>query len=329
MIKIVYMGTPEFAVAPLAKLLENKYEITGVITVPDKAKGRGLQISKSAVKEFAEQRGIKVLQPLSLKDPDFIKELQELKADLFIVVAFRMLPKIVWDMPRMGTFNLHASLLPMYRGAAPINWAIINGEQKSGVTTFLLDDKIDTGNILLQAECNITKEDTFGSLHDKLMEIGSNLVLETVKGLENNSLKGICQDKIIANNNLSKIPDAPKLTKELCIIDWNKSAQNIEHLIKGLSPHPVATTKISNNNKCFDVKIYMADIENCESADSLKYNFTQDSIRRIVSDNKKYIHVICKNSDILSIKELQLAGKKRMNVKDFLAGFRDIEDYHF
>ena len=248
--RIVYMGTPEFAVAPLTNLVEKGYNIVGVVTVPDKPSGRGLKLNQSAVKQYAVEylvpKGVKLMQPVSLKDEAFLNELQQLEADMFIVVAFRMLPEVVWRMPSLGTFNLHGSLLPLYRGAAPINWAIIKGEEKSGVTTFLIDKEIDTGNILMQRECPIEEKETIGTLYDKLMAIGANLVVETVDGL--------VEGKLTPKPQTGKITGAPKLNKELGRIKWDMqdpdqsgktSAQLINQLVRGLSPYPAATAAIT------------------------------------------------------------------------------------
>lgn len=315
------MGTPEFAVAPLDALLQKGYEVAAVVTVPDKPSGRGLKLNESAVKQYAVEKGLKVLQPVSLKDPAFLEELQQINADLFIVVAFRMLPKVVWSMPKMGTFNLHGSLLPQYRGAAPINWAIINGEQKSGVTTFFIDEKIDTGNILLREETAIGERENVGSLYDRLMAIGANLVVKTVEGIEAGTLEPQSQELFIKGS--EDIHDAPKLTKELCHIDWEKSAVEIDRLIRGLSPYPASYTSITDGAKSTDMKIYTAspaivsnrELEGCKPGD-------------IISDGKTYVYVACKYGAI-SLEEIQLSGKKRMKIKDFLLGFRNIENCKF
>lgn len=315
------MGTPEFAVAPLQSLIKEGFEIAAVVTVPDKPSGRGLKLNESAVKQFAVSEGLKILQPVSLKDPDFLAELEKINADLFIVVAFRMLPKIVWSMPKMGTFNLHGSLLPQYRGAAPINWAIINGETKTGVTTFFIDEKIDTGNILMQVETPIGECENIGSLYDRLMNMGAELVVKTVEGISTGSLVPKPQNLMI--NSTDTIHDAPKLTKELCRIDWNKSAIETDRLIRGLSPYPAAFSTISDGTKSTDIKIFEAspaviantELQNCKPGE-------------ILTDKKSYIHVVCKYGAV-SLEEIQLAGKKRMKTKDFLLGFRDIEKYRF
>ncbi len=315
------MGTPEFAVAPLDALLKEGYEIAAVVTVPDKPSGRGLKMNESAVKQYAVEKGLEVLQPVLLKDPEFLEKLQQINADLFIVVAFRMLPKVVWNMPKMGTFNLHGSLLPQYRGAAPINWAIINGEQKSGVTTFFIDEKIDTGNILMREETAIGERENVGSLYDRLMEIGANLVVKTVKGITENALVPQSQEQFIKGG--EEIHDAPKLTKELCHIDWNSSAIEIDRLIRGLSPYPAAFSTISDGNKSTDMKIYAASpaiIPNTEMQDCKPGH--------ILTDGKSYVYVVCKYGAI-ALEEIQLSGKKRMKIKDFLLGFRNIEQHKF
>lgn len=324
--RIVYMGTPEFAVAPLEKLIKEQFNIVGIVTVPDKPSGRGLKINQSAVKKYAIEnladKEIPLMQPVSLKDEEFVNQLQKLNADIFIVVAFRMLPKIVWSMPKMGTFNLHGSLLPLYRGAAPINWAIINGETKSGVTTFLIDEEIDTGNILLQQECEIKPNETVGTLYDKLMNIGADLVVDTVKGLFNNSLKAKPQS--------GETKNAPKLTKELAKIKWdctnsngNSSAILIDRLIRGLSPYPAATATLCKDDKFIEFKIFESEVVKNYSKN------TEKECGEIISDGKSFVNVVCGDKSILSLKEIQMAGKKRMKIKEFLMGFREIEKYKF
>lgn len=326
--RIVYMGTPEFAVAPLDKLVQLNYNIVGIVTVPDKPSGRGLKLNQSAVKQYAQEhlvpKGVKLLQPVSLKDEAFLNDLRALEADLFIVVAFRMLPEIVWAMPPMGTFNLHGSLLPLYRGAAPINWAIIKGEKKSGVTTFLIDKEIDTGNILMQRECPIGERENIGSLYDRLMDIGAELVVETVEGLK----AGI----LVPRPQEGKITGAPKLNKELGRIKWDMTdadqagascAQLIDRLVRGLSPYPAATAAMSDGDKTFEFKIFECSLVKQASAPCEKLSGT------IASDGRSYIHVYCADGSILSLDEIQMAGKKRMRTKDFLLGFRNIEQFRF
>ncbi|WP_395802765.1 methionyl-tRNA formyltransferase, partial [Daejeonella sp.] len=234
--KIVFMGTPDFAVASLNALLEAGFDVVGVITAPDKPSGRGQKINESAVKQFAQEKGLKILQPVKLKDPEFINELRSLQADLQVVVAFRMLPEMVWNMPPKGTINLHGSLLPQYRGAAPINWAIINGEKESGVTTFLLKQEIDTGDILFAESVKIEEQDSAGDLHDKLMTIGADLLVKTVKSIESGDYKEIPQDKMSEK----ELKSAPKIYKEDCLINWNQEVRTVQNHIRGLSPYPTA-----------------------------------------------------------------------------------------
>lgn len=325
--RIVYMGTPEFAVAPLNCLVKAGYNISGIVTVPDKPSGRGLKLNKSAVKQYAEEhlQGIKLMQPVSLKDETFLAELKELDADLFIVVAFRMLPEVVWAMPRLGTFNLHGSLLPLYRGAAPINWAIIKGEEKSGVTTFLIDKEIDTGNILMQRECPIEKDETVGTLYDKLMEIGAGLVVETVEGLVGGKLAARPQE--------GRITGAPKLNRENCRLRWDMTdpdqpgsscAQLADRLVRGLSPYPAATASMSDGEKSIDFKIFK-----CTPVENGKAGYSPLAAGSITSDGKSYLHVTCADGSSLALEEIQMAGKKRMQVKDFLLGFRNVESFKF
>lgn len=313
-VRIVYMGTPEFAVAPLDNLIKHKYHIAGVVTVADKPSGRGLQVNESAVKKYAVEHGIPVLQPVKLKDPEFLESLRALKADLFVVVAFRMLPEEVWSMPKLGTFNLHAALLPQYRGAAPINWAVINGEKITGVTTFMIDKDIDTGGIILRQESRISPTDTAGDVHDKLMSIGSDLVVSTVEGIIEHSLETRVQRSFIQGSEVLK--PAPKLTRELCHIDWNDTTDSIYNLIRGLSPYPTAFTEILQDGaKPLQLKIFSA-----EKSD------LQGTPGQILSDGKSYLAIATKDGAI-SIKELQMSGKKRMDVKAFLLGFREPGSY--
>jgi methionyl-tRNA formyltransferase len=313
-LRIVYMGTPEFAVAPLEVLLNNGCNIVGVITAPDKPSGRGLQLNESAVKKFAKEKGLKILQPEKLKSSEFIEELKSLKADLQIVVAFRMLPEIVWSMPPLGTFNLHASLLPQYRGAAPINWAIINGENKTGVTTFFLQHDIDTGNIIFQEEVSIGEDENVGSLYNRLMHIGAELVLITVKAIADGTAPSIPQTSIEINN----LKHAPKIFKETCHINWNDTANKIHNLIRGLSPYPGAFFYLINNNEEeLLIKVYNSKPE------IVSHSFPVGSI---ISDNKKVLKVACING-FVHLLELQAAGKKRMSTEEFLRGFKLSPDY--
>jgi len=303
-LRIVFMGTPDFAVATLKTLVENNFNIVGVITAPDKPAGRGQKLNESAVKQFAVSQNLTVLQPANLKNDDFLNELKKLNANLQIVVAFRMLPKVVWQMPEYGTFNLHASLLPNYRGAAPINWAIINGETKTGVSTFFIDEKIDTGDMILQENININPEENTGSLHDKLMLIGSELVLKTVNLIQNGAVKTIPQTES------SNIKTAYKLDRDNCKIDWNDSLENIYNLIRGLSPYPAAWCSLLNGNDTLDIKIYSADKEQLSH---------ENAIGTIIS-TKKELKVAVSNGYII-IKELKLPGKRTMDVKSLLNGY--------
>ncbi|MDD7887880.1 methionyl-tRNA formyltransferase [Flavivirga sp. 57AJ16] len=303
-LRIVFMGTPDFAVATLKALVENQYHIVGVITAPDKPAGRGRKLNESAVKLYAKEANLKVLQPTNLKHDVFLDELKALKANLQIVVAFRMLPKLVWQMPEYGTFNLHASLLPNYRGAAPINWAIINGETKTGVSTFFIDEKIDTGDMIFQKEIGIETDENVGSLHDKLMTIGSDLVLKTVNAIKKGDVKTIPQ-KITKD-----IRTAYKLNKDNCKIDWNASIDNIYNKIRGLSPYPAAWCTLINGDHELDVKIYQAEKEIMPH---------KNSIGTIIHDNKT-LKVAVTNGYII-IKEIKLPGKRTMDIKSLLNGY--------
>ncbi len=300
--KIIYLGTPEFAVAPLEALYKAGYNICAVVTMPDKPAGRGLQLQESPVKTFATAHNIPVLQPEKLKNEDFIAALNALKPDLGIVVAFRMLPEVVWQLPKLGTFNLHASLLPHYRGAAPINHAIINGDTETGVTTFFLKHEIDTGNILMQEKVEIAPEDNIGTLYSKLMHIGAELVVKTVQNIEKNSITEIPQ----ADYNPDIHRSAPKIFKDFTKINFNQSAENVHNHIRGLSPYPAAFTTINGKQ----LKIFKSEIL-AIYATSEPSSYT--------TDNKNFIHYNCKDG-ILNVLELQLEGKKRMEVKDFLRG---------
>lgn len=305
------MGTPEFAVASLDALIKNNFEVVAVVTSPDKPAGRGQALHESAVKTYAREHHLKILQPVNLKDEKFIEELSELKADLQIVVAFRMLPEKVWNMPKMGTFNLHASLLPRYRGAAPINWAIMNGETETGVTTFKLKHEIDTGNILFYDKVLIGPDTTAGELHDKLMNAGAALIVKTVNQIllafdGNAPLNFLPQNDTLACH-------APKIFKETCKIDWNNEAKHIYDQIRGLSPHPGAFSElVTSEGKLMLVKIFAANFEEKQHTNT---NGSLDT------DEKTFIKVFCKNGAI-EITDLQLQGKKRMPVTDFLRGFK-------
>lgn len=301
------MGTPEFAVASLDALVNAGCTIVGVITAPDKPAGRGLKLQESAVKKYAAEKGLNVLQPEKLKNSKFLEELKSLNADLQIVVAFRMLPEVVWNMPPMGTINVHASLLPQYRGAAPINWAIINGEKESGVTTFKLKHEIDTGDVLLQEKVLINENETAGELHDKLKELGAKVLVQTIKGLADGTLKETPQSEIL-NSKPEIAKHAPKIFTETCKIDWNKSVDEVHNLIRGLSPFPGAFSYL--NEKL--LKIYRSEKE-----------YKQSSITKgeFETDGKTFLKFACTNGFVY-VKELQMEGKKKMNVEDFLRGFK-------
>ncbi len=323
--RIVFMGTPEFAVASLDALISKGYDVVGVVTVADKPSGRGLKVNESAVKQYAVSHNIPVLQPVKLKDPEFLEALAAFKADMFVVVAFRMLPEEVWRMPRLGTFNLHAALLPQYRGAAPINWAVINGERQTGVTTFFLDNNIDTGAILLREECKISESDNAETVHDTLMAMGADLVVETVEGIIEGSIETRVQRSFIQGSEILK--PAPKLSKELCHIDWNDTSKHIYNLIRGLSPYPGAFTELVST------QISPEDGSSQTVATPLKIFSAQKAEQdypaapgTIFSDGKSYLSIATSDGAI-SITELQLSGKKRMNVHDFLLGFRDPQSY--
>jgi len=324
--RIVYMGTPEFAVAPLDALLKNGYNVVGVVTVADKASGRGLKVNESAVKKYAVEHQIPVLQPVSLKDPEFLEALRSWKADLFVVVAFRMLPKVVWEMPPLGTFNLHAALLPQYRGAAPINWAVINGDKATGVTTFMIDDGMDTGKIMYREQCLIDPDENVGSVHDKLMELGSRLVVQTVEAIIDGSVEFRVQRSFIQGSEILR--PAPKLTRELCHIDWNGKTRHIYNLIRGLSPYPAAFTEFVKDGKAVQMKIFSTTkVTGDDYTAMLSHNGMESAAPgTVLSDGKTYLAVATADG-ALSIDELQLAGKKRMPVKDFLIGFRDPQTY--
>jgi methionyl-tRNA formyltransferase len=309
-LRIVFMGTPEFAVATLGSLLMNGINVVAVVTAPDKPSGRGRKITKSAVKEFAEFSKLTILQPSNLKDPQFIDTLKSLKADLFIVVAFRMLPEQVWKMPPLGTINLHASLLPDYRGAAPINHAIINGETMTGVTTFLIDEKIDTGNILLREEIPIFPFENAGDLHNRLMVYGARLVIKTISEITGNNINPLPQNNMEGKNKTARL--APKIHPDDCIIDWNSGTEKIHNLVRGLSPNPCARSWFKNNTTTISFKVFESEPE-FES-----HNFRSGTI---FSDGKSYLK-ISSNDGYLYITSLQLEGKKRLGIVDFLRGFR-------
>ena len=302
-LRIVFMGTPDFAVGILDTIYKNNYDIVGVITAPDKPAGRGQKVSMSAVKEYALEKNLRLLQPTNLKSEEFLAELKSLDANLQVVVAFRMLPEVVWKMPKLGTFNLHASLLPEYRGAAPINWAIINGETKTGVTSFFIDDKIDTGAMILSKEIEIGSNETAGELHDRLMHLGSETVLETLQLIESGKATTTIQE------NNPDVKTAYKLNKDNCKIDWTQSGKTIFNLIRGLSPYPSAWTYIKDGENEWNVKIYLASFE--EKAHS-------ETIGKITT-TKKEIFVATKDG-VIKIESLQFPGKKRMLALELLNG---------
>ena len=312
---IVFMGTPEFAVESLKALVEGGYNVLGVVTVPDRKIGRGQKIGCSPVKQYAEEHSMPLLQPESLKDPDFLKELETFEADLFVVVAFRMLPKVVWSMPRLGTFNLHASLLPAYRGAAPINWAVINGETLTGVTTFLLDEHMDTGSILFQEEEEILPDDNVGRLYDRLMVRGAALVLRTVDALESGTAVPRPQD---TSSLTPERMSAPKLSRQTGEIDWTISAERIHNLVRGLAPKPGAHGLMHMGDQELELKIYDTEII---SGDGLPEEFVNSAPGVVYTDHKSLLAVRC-GEGILSVKELQAPGKKMMPASSFLAGWR-------
>lgn len=308
-LRIVFMGTPDFAVGVLKEIVEAGKNIVGVITAPDKPAGRGRKLMASAVKEYAVSQNLTLLQPINLKDESFLKGLKDLNANLQVVVAFRMLPKAVWRMPDLGTFNLHASLLPQYRGAAPINWAIINNEEKTGVTTFFIDEKIDTGSIIANKEVTIDKDETAETLHYKLMEEGSELVLETLNLIE----KGNANPKPQPES--GNLKEAPKLTPENTRINWAKPGKEIDSFIRGLSPYPVAWSMLYNNNEELKAKIYGASFEKAD----------EHNEPGTVEVSKKELKIACLDGNII-IKEIQLPGKRKMDISSLLNGYSFDED---
>jgi methionyl-tRNA formyltransferase len=301
--KIVFMGTPDFAVASLEKLVENGCDIVAVITAPDKPSGRGLQMHETPVKKYAVSQNIPVLQPEKLKNPEFLEQLRSYQADLQIVVAFRMLPEVVWNMPTIGTFNLHGSLLPQYRGAAPINWAVINGDTETGVTTFFIQQEIDTGNIIFAEKEPILHTDNAGTLHDKLMERGANLVLKTVRAIEAENYPQIPQQMDV------ELKAAPKIFKETCQINWNQAAAKVHNFVRGLSPYPASWTTLAGKT----CKIYQSEIGDLANDES--------EIGTFKTDGKSILAFRCADKWLI-IKDLQLEGKKKMSVEEFLRGFR-------
>jgi methionyl-tRNA formyltransferase len=313
-LRLIFMGTPEFACESLKALKENGYNVVAVVTIPDKPAGRGQKITQSAVKQFALKHSIPILQPERLRDESFVTALQSFKADLQVVVAFRMLPEVVWNMPTLGTINLHGSLLPNYRGAAPLNWPIINGDQETGVTTFLLKQEIDTGNILFQEKIAIGPEENVGDIHDRLMIIGSKLVLKTIDALAEGNVNPIPQESL--NIDPSRL-HAPKIFREDCKIDWSNTGLRIHNLIRGLSPYPTAWSNLKNDDDLFSLKIFRSIFEPTLHAYQPGH---------ILSDKKTFLKITCKDG-LISIMDLQLAGKKRMPIAEFLRGFPNPEDY--
>lgn len=314
-LRVVFMGTPEFAVASLEAIHQSQHKIVGVVSTPDKPAGRGKKLRASAVKNYAIQHALPILQPEKLRNPEFIQELQALKADIFVVVAFRMLPKIVWDMPSLGTFNLHASLLPQYRGAAPINYAIINGEKESGITTFFINENIDTGDIIEQVKVKIDPDDDAGVLHDKLMKLGSTLVVKSLDLLTLGNLSPQAQVELVSDE--KNLKPAPKIFKEDCKIKWTESGQNIHNLIRGLSPYPGAFTRFQMGSKTYQCKIFKSSIETIKN--------TNLSPGTITTDEKTYLKIACSDA-ILNIHELQWEGKKRMKTEELLRGLRNLSE---
>lgn len=307
-IRIAYFGTPEFASSQLEAILNSGYEVAVVVTMPDKPAGRGRKIQYSDVKKMALDHDLPLLQPEKLKDPAFLEQLASYQANLFIVVAFRMLPAVVWQMPKLGTFNLHASLLPQYRGAAPINFAIINGETETGLTTFFLNEEIDKGAIIMREKVSIRPNETAGELHDELMLLGNKVIVDTIKKIESGDVSALAQEELSENQILKP---APKITKEFCNVDWSQDCQTIYNHIRGLSPYPAAHTRIqSHDDESIDLKIFDSEIEVCSH---------DVAIGSIITDNKKVLRVAAKDGFIL-LTDVQQAGKKRMSITDFLRG---------
>lgn len=319
-LRIVYMGTPDFAVESLKALVEGGYNVVGVVTMPDKPIGRhGSVLQASPVKQYAVEKGLKVLQPVKLKDEAFVEELRSLNADLQIVVAFRMLPEVVWNMPRLGTFNLHASLLPQYRGAAPINWAVINGDTETGITTFFLQHEIDTGRVIQQVKVPISDTDNVGDVHDRLMMLGGQLVVETVDNIINGTVTSVEQDDMLAEG--EDLRPAPKIFHDTCRIDWKgMNMKQIYDFIRGLSPYPAAWTELVNGDKVLSVKIF--------EAEKLPADSSQYSRGMILTDGKSEVKVAV-DGGFLRVKTLQIAGKKKMQTEEFLRGYKFADDAVF
>lgn len=308
-LRIVYMGTPDFAVLPLKTLVEGGYNVVGVITMPDKPVGRHqTELSASPVKKYAVSQNIPVLQPAKLKDESFLEELRALKADLQIVVAFRMLPEVVWNMPRLGTFNLHAALLPQYRGAAPINWAIINGDTQTGITTFFLDHDIDTGRVIQRVPVPILDTDNAEDIHDKLMVLGADLVKQTVDAIIEDRVESVPQEELLTDEPLRP---APKIFKDTCRIDWSQGVKRTYDFIRGLSPYPAAWTTLVNGQKEQTLKVYATEKEFC---------FVTDPVGTVQTDGKTFMKVALCNG-YLYLRQVQISGKKRMDIEEFLRGY--------
>ena len=309
-IRIAYFGTPEFAASQLEAILAAGYEVAVVVTMPDKPAGRGRKIQYSDVKKTAMEHGLPLLQPEKLRDPEFLAALASYQANLFIVVAFRMLPAVVWQMPELGTFNLHASLLPQYRGAAPINFAIINGETETGLTTFFLNEEIDKGAVIMREKVAIRPDETAGELHDELMLLGNKVVVETIKKIEAGEVDAQTQDTLSEGQELKP---APKISKEFCNIDWHQDCQTVYNHIRGLSPYPAAHTQlVSEQDERIEMKVFAAEIEPCK---------TELPVGSVVTDNKKYLKIALSDG-FISLKFVQQAGKKAMAIDDFLRGTR-------
>ena len=307
-IRIAYFGTPEFAASQLEAIIGAGYEVAVVVTMPDKPAGRGRKIQYSDVKMTAMEHNLPLLQPEKLKDPDFLEQLASYQANLFIVVAFRMLPALVWQMPALGTFNLHASLLPQYRGAAPINFAIINGETETGLTTFFLNEEIDKGAVIMREKVSIRPDETAGELHDELMLLGNKVVVETIKKIESGQVTALAQEELIEGQALKP---APKITKEFCNIDWNQDCQTVYNHIRGLSPYPAAHTQlVSENGEAIDLKVFSSEIERCQHG---------LPIGSVVTDNKKHLKIALSDGYIC-LTNIQQSGKKSMPIDDFLRG---------
>ena len=307
-IRIAYFGTPEFAASQLEAIIAAGYEVAVVVTMPDKPAGRGRKIQYSDVKQAALEHGLPLLQPEKLKDPEFLEQLAAFEANIFVVVAFRMLPAVVWQRPELGTFNLHASLLPQYRGAAPINFAIINGESETGLTTFFLNEEIDKGAVIMREKVAIRPDETAGELHDELMLLGNKVVVETIKKIEDGNVQALPQDELLENQPLKP---APKITKEFCSIDWSQDCQTVYNHIRGLSPYPAAHTQlVSTEGEAIEMKVFSAQIESRE---------TGLPVGSVVTDNKKYLKIALRDG-FISLTNVQQAGKKAMPIDDFLRG---------